>query len=61
MVSSELEITKRWNNIMSLMLESASMPTKNEVDELYKELHMLRKRVAKLEKIANAGGNGNGK
>ncbi|MDE1815517.1 MAG: hypothetical protein KGI11_03040 [Thaumarchaeota archaeon] len=61
MVSSELELAKRWNNITSLMLESASMPTKNEVDELYKELHLLRKRVAKLEKIANHGGSRNDK
>ncbi len=60
-VSSELELAKRWNNIMSLVLEAGNMPTKKEVDELYKELHMLRKRVAKLEKIANVGGNGNGK
>ena len=57
MVSSELELAKRWNNIVSLMLETASLPTKNEVDELYKELHLLRKRVAKLEKIDNSGGN----
>lgn len=61
LISSELELAKRWNNTTSLMLESANMPTKNEVDELYKELHMLRKRVAKLEKIANVGVNGNGK
>lgn len=61
MVSSELDLAKRWNNIMSLVLEAANMPTKKEVDEMYKELHLLRKRVAKLEKIASVGGNGNGK
>ncbi|MDE1762858.1 MAG: hypothetical protein KGH88_01255, partial [Thaumarchaeota archaeon] len=61
MVSSELDLAKHWNNIMSLMLESANMPTKKEIDELYKELHLLRKRVAKLEKIASIGENGNGK
>ncbi len=61
MVSSELELAKHWNNIISLMLESANLPTKKEIDELYKELHLLRKRVAKLEKIASIEGNGNGK
>lgn len=61
LVSSELELAKHWNNVTSLMLESVNMPTKKEIDELYKELHLLRKRVAKLEKIDNHGGNGNGK
>ena len=40
----------------STLLESANMPTKKEMDEVYKELHSLRKRVAKLEKIANKEG-----
>jgi|SRR5579883_1786837 len=53
LVTSELEIAKHWNNITSTLLESANMPTKKEMDEVYKELHSLRKRVAKLEKIAN--------
>jgi len=61
LVSSELELAKHWNNVTSLMLESVNMPTKKEIDELYKELHLLRKRVAKLEKIDNHGGNGSGK
>lgn len=56
LVSSELEIAKHWNNMSSILLESASMPTKKEMDEVYKELHSLRKRIAKLEKIANKGG-----
>lgn len=60
LVSSELEIAKHWNNMASTLLESANMPTKKEMDEVYKELHSLRKRVAKLEKIANKGGITNG-
>jgi polyhydroxyalkanoate synthase subunit PhaE len=44
-----------------LMLETLNMPTKKEIDEIYKELHSLRKRVAKLEKIASIGSSGNGK
>ncbi|MDE1861611.1 MAG: hypothetical protein KGI33_01735 [Thaumarchaeota archaeon] len=61
LVSSELELAKHWNNISSIVLESANLPTKKEIDELYKELHLLRKRVAKLEKISGMSGNGNGK
>jgi len=56
LVTSELEIAKHWNTMVSTLLESANMPTKKEMDEVYKELHSLRKRVAKLEKIANKGG-----
>ena len=61
LVTSELEIAKHWNNMASILLESANMPTKKEMDEVYKELHSLRKRVAKLEKIVNKGGATNGK
>jgi polyhydroxyalkanoate synthesis regulator phasin len=43
------------------MLETINMPTKKEMDEIYKELHSMRKRIAKLEKIATSGGTGNGK
>ncbi len=53
MVTSELELMNRWNNIASIILENSNMPTKKEMDEVYKELHSLRKRIAKLEKIAN--------
>jgi hypothetical protein len=56
LVTSELEIAKHWNNMTATLLESANMPTKKDMDEVYKELHSLRKRVAKLEKISNKGG-----
>jgi len=56
LVTSELEIAKHWNNMASTLLESANMPTKKDMDEVYKELHYLRKRIAKLEKIVNKGG-----
>jgi polyhydroxyalkanoate synthesis regulator phasin len=49
LVSNELELTKRWNNIMDVMLKSANLPNKQEIDQVYKELHTLRKRVTKLE------------
>ena len=49
LVSKELELTKRWNNISNVMLQSANLPNKQELDEVYKEIHTLRKRVSKLE------------
>ena len=49
LVAKELELTKHWNNIVSVMLKSANLPNKKEIDEVYKEIHSLRKRVSKLE------------
>lgn len=50
LISSELELSKHWNNMLSTLLETANVPTKHDLDEVYKELHSLRKRVSKLEK-----------
>jgi len=49
LVSKELELTKHWTNITNVILKSANLPSKEEMDEVYKELHTLRKRVTKLE------------
>jgi len=49
LVARELELTKHWNSIMNVMLQSANLPNKQEVDEVYRELHSLRKRVSRLE------------
>ena len=49
LVSKELELTKHWNNITNVILQSANLPNKEEVDEVYKEIHSLKKRVSKLE------------
>lgn len=49
MVSEELELAKHWNNIASIILKSANLPNREELDEVYKELHELRRRVARLE------------
>ncbi len=49
LVSKELELTKRWNNITNVILQSVNLPSKEEIDEVYKEIHSLKKRVAKLE------------
>ena len=50
LISSELELSKHWNNMLAVLLEAANVPTKNELNEVYQELHSLRKRVSKLEK-----------
>jgi len=53
LVARELELTKHWDSIMTVMLKSANLPNKEEIDEVYKELHSLRKRVSKLESEAH--------
>lgn len=50
MVSAELELTKHWENILNVILQSMKLPTRKEIDEVYKEMHELRRRVSKLEK-----------
>ena len=49
LVSKELELTKHWNNIANVILQSVNLPSKEEVDEVYKEIHSLKKRVSKVE------------
>ncbi len=49
LVSKELELTKHWNNITNIVLQSVNLPSKEEIDEIYKELHSLKKRVGKIE------------
>ena len=49
LVASELELSKHWEQMTNVLLQSANLPNKKEIDEVYKELHELRKRVSKLE------------
>jgi len=49
LVSKELELTKHWNNITNVILQSVNLPSKEEIDEVYKEMHSLKKRIGKLE------------
>ncbi len=49
LVAKELELSKHWNNVMNVMLKSANLPNKQEIDEVYREIHSLRKRISKLE------------
>ena len=49
LVSKELELTKHWNNIINVILQSVNLPSKEEIDEVYKEIHTLKKRVSKVE------------
>ncbi len=49
LVSKELELTKHWNNITNVILQSVNLPSKEEIDEVYKEMHSLKKRIGRLE------------
>jgi len=49
LVSTELDLLKRWNAITDVMLKSANLPTKQEIEEIYEELHNLKNRISKLE------------
>ena len=49
LVSKELELAKHWNVIVSTILKSANIPSKEEMDEVYKEVHSLKKRIGRLE------------
>jgi hypothetical protein len=49
LVSSEIELSKHWEQMTNVMLQSANLPNKKEIDEVYKELHALKKRVSKIE------------
>ena len=52
MVSKELELLRHWNNIADVVLKTANLPNRHELDEVYRELHSLRRRVAILESHA---------
>jgi len=56
LISSELELSKHWNNMLAVLLESVNVPTKDDLNEVYKELHSLRKRVGKLEQNERKSG-----
>ena len=49
LVSTEMQLLKRWNTIMDVMLKSANMPTKEEIDEIYQELFKLKKQFKKID------------
>lgn len=53
MVSEELELAQHWNNIASIVLKSANVPSRKEMDEIYQEINSLRRRVASLESALN--------
>ena len=38
-----IELTKHWNNIANVVLQSVNLPSKEEIDEVYKEIHSLKK------------------
>jgi len=45
LVSKELEIVKHWNSISNTVLQSANLPSKEEIDGVYREIHSLKKRL----------------
>ena len=49
LVRHEMELTKRWNNAADVLLKSANLPTKEEIDEVYKQMYSLKRRVSELE------------
>lgn len=49
LVSKELDLARHWNNIMDVVLRSANLPSKKDVEGVYRELHGLKRRVSKLE------------
>ena len=49
LISTELDLLKRWNAITDIMLKSANLPTKQEIEEIYQELHSLKNRISELE------------
>jgi len=49
LVSKELELAKHWRNITDTVLKAANLPNKKEIDEIYKEMHDLKRRVSALE------------
>lgn len=57
LVASEIELSKHWEQMTNVMLQSANLPNKKEIDEVYKELHTLRKRVSKLESLTKKSTN----
>jgi len=55
LISTELDLLKRWNTITDVMIKSANLPTKQEIDEIYEELHTLKNRIFKLEQSKTPG------
>ena len=62
LVSKELDLARHWNNMMNVVLRSANLPNKKDIDGVYRELHGLKRRISKLEaenrrlRAAAAGG-----
>lgn len=49
LVAKELALVKHWNNVTGVMLKSANLPSRQEIDEVYREIHSMRRRIARLE------------
>ena len=49
LVAQEMELANHWNNVTDVLLKSANLPSKKEIDEMYRQMHDLKKRVSVLE------------
>ena len=49
LVSKELDLARHWNNMMDVVLRSANLPNKKDIEGVYREMHSLKRRVSKLE------------
>ena len=49
LVSKELDLARHWNNMMDVVLRSANLPNKKDVEGVYREIHSLKRRVSRLE------------
>ncbi len=67
LVSKELELVRHWNNVTNVVLQSVNLPSKEELDEVYREIHSLKKQlrilaveVQRLRRASAANGDGGG-
>ena len=49
LVAQEMELANHWNNITGMLLKSANLPDKKEIDGVCRQIHDLKKRISALE------------
>jgi hypothetical protein len=49
LVAQEMELASHWNNITGMLLKSANLPDKKEIDGVCRQIHDLKKRISALE------------
>jgi hypothetical protein len=51
-ITTGLDFLKAWNDITEEMLKNTPIVTQSQADEVHKEIYLLKKRVAELERLA---------